>query len=317
MKGKNTLKEIIRQDFKGVVKSDKISWYYGPEGEEERPIGKPDDYLPIRDNYDSLRSFMSVMLDKGRVYYGIGHWNQDGETDCADYLTWLYQHSQDDLFKKNFECSVTCLLKEEADKRRVSYKDVERESLNEAVEHKKEMLFSLYKTNSLPYAIKQILNTWNGAKKRYNDHEVYKNGRNFWIIQEKNFNNPLDIELAEKVYHELENAKWNFDKLSESTINDLISLEMKNNPRKTDNINLKLREQYSRLIGLTGIIRDVRGQVKDAMDEWYPVLEIIANNEEIKNLPDVVFYFSNVNVYDYIIETLNLIEGKNGKNTKK
>ena len=68
---------------------------------------------------------------------------------------------------------------------------------------------------------------------------------------------------------------------------------------------------------MTGIIRDVRGQVKDAMDEWYPVLEIIANNEEIKNLPDVVFYFSNVNVYDYIIETLNLIEGKNGKNTKK
>src|SRR4030042_7184366 len=46
-----------------------LVWYDGREGYmPEVPIGNPEDYLIIRDDYDALKGFVAKTLDKGKVH---------------------------------------------------------------------------------------------------------------------------------------------------------------------------------------------------------------------------------------------------------
>ena len=114
--------EVVLQDFDvkpndfDLTLENGIVWFYGPEGPEDKPIGDPKDYLEIRDDYIKLKEFLGKILDKGRVYYGTSHWNQDGETNCAEYANWLYLHCKNENFKRNFERATIELLKTELKK---------------------------------------------------------------------------------------------------------------------------------------------------------------------------------------------------------
>ncbi len=117
--------EIILQDFDKEKDMDSrslengITWFWGEGGsscmyhgggETCKSIGHPEDYLGIRDDYKNLKEFLGKLLDKGRLYYGTPRWDQDGETNCADYAIWLYRHCKYDSFKRNFEKATIELL---------------------------------------------------------------------------------------------------------------------------------------------------------------------------------------------------------------
>jgi len=118
--------EKKREEFKKLIKIDKtdnhsykkdgIAWFSGREykdGNEVNFMGTPKDYIEIREDFDKTKDFLGNLLDKGRVYYGTPYWNQEYETDTAKYASWLYLHSDNETFKKNFERAVVEMLNEE------------------------------------------------------------------------------------------------------------------------------------------------------------------------------------------------------------
>ena len=98
-----------------------LVWYDGREGYmPEVPIGKPEDYLSIRDDYIALKNFIGRTLDKGKVHAGGGtHGDSSRETNCADYITWLYKNNSNKEFKDAFETGVFALLEDSFKKKYV------------------------------------------------------------------------------------------------------------------------------------------------------------------------------------------------------
>ncbi|HCW32112.1 MAG: hypothetical protein UT36_C0002G0008 [Candidatus Peregrinibacteria bacterium GW2011_GWF2_39_17] len=94
-------------------------WYDGREGfMSENPIGKPEDYLEIRDDQKALRNFVGKILDRGRVHAGGGtRGDIPRETNCADYVTWLHKYNDNQAFRINLELAVFELLGEEFDRK--------------------------------------------------------------------------------------------------------------------------------------------------------------------------------------------------------
>ena len=92
-----------------------LVWWGGKEGfMPEIPIGKPEDYVPIREDYSALKSFIERTLDRGRVHAGGGtHGDSSRETNCAEYVAWMYNNSENKIFKRNVERAVNELLVEE------------------------------------------------------------------------------------------------------------------------------------------------------------------------------------------------------------
>ena len=93
---------------------DKVVWWDGREGfMPENPIGNPEDYLGIRDDYEALKTFIATTLDRGKVHAGGGtHGDSSRETNCADYISWLHQNNQNQDFRRDVERATTELLTE-------------------------------------------------------------------------------------------------------------------------------------------------------------------------------------------------------------
>lgn len=93
---------------------DKLVWWDGREGfMPEKPIGNPDNYLVIRDDYQALKSFIASTVDRGKVHAGGGtHGDTSRETNCADYISWLHQNNQNQDFRRTVERATTELLAE-------------------------------------------------------------------------------------------------------------------------------------------------------------------------------------------------------------
>ena len=96
-----------------VYEEQKLAWWGGGEGAERAPIGKPDDYILIRDSPEQLRAFLHSLLGRGALYYGTSYWNMDGEDDTSDYAIWLHRNSQNRGFRRMFERTVIDLVVEE------------------------------------------------------------------------------------------------------------------------------------------------------------------------------------------------------------
>ncbi len=95
-----------------------LVWFGDREGfMPEIPIGYPQDYLPIRDNYDALKAFIDTNLDKGRVHAGGGtHGDTSRETNYADYIAWLHRANSNQAFRRSHEKATTELLGEAFDR---------------------------------------------------------------------------------------------------------------------------------------------------------------------------------------------------------
>ncbi|MEK6916353.1 MAG: hypothetical protein AABW92_01290 [Nanoarchaeota archaeon] len=94
---------------------ERFVWWDGREGfMPENPIGNPEDYLSIRDDYSALKSFIATTLDRGKVHAGGGtHGDTSHETNCADYISWLHQNNGNKGFRRNVERATVELLAEE------------------------------------------------------------------------------------------------------------------------------------------------------------------------------------------------------------
>src|SRR3989344_3691023 len=92
-----------------------LVWYDGAEGfMPEVPIGRPQDYILIRDNFDALKDFVAKTLDRGRLRAGGGtHADTSRETNPAEYIAWMYVHSQYQPFKRDVEKATLELLRDE------------------------------------------------------------------------------------------------------------------------------------------------------------------------------------------------------------
>lgn len=102
--------------------SNGIAWYGEGEGSREEPIGKPEDYLEIRDDFAALQGFIGRTLDRGRIFRGVGgHAPTEDETNTADYIKWLHKYSENPEFKGNLEKAVVGLLEDELSRDFVPY----------------------------------------------------------------------------------------------------------------------------------------------------------------------------------------------------
>ncbi len=92
-----------------------LVWYDGAEGfMPEVPIGKPEDYIPIRDNFDAVKQFIAKTLDRGRLRAGGGtHGDTSRETNTAEYIAWMHRASQYQPFRANTEVATVQLLQDE------------------------------------------------------------------------------------------------------------------------------------------------------------------------------------------------------------
>ncbi len=101
-----------------------LVWYNGREGVNMTPIGQPQDYLKIRDNFRNVKTFLAELLDRGRLEYGDSK-GPYGEINTADYAIWMYSNSQHQPFRRNTERAVAELLRNELEK---NFKHLNRES---------------------------------------------------------------------------------------------------------------------------------------------------------------------------------------------
>lgn len=101
-----------------AIHTPDLFWYGG----EKSPlltlelIGRPKDYLTIRDDPQALKKFLADTLDQGRqeVGYSGGHGGSYPETvNFSDYLIWLYRNSKYRPFRASFRETATTLLEEE------------------------------------------------------------------------------------------------------------------------------------------------------------------------------------------------------------
>ena len=90
-----------------------LIWWGGVEGHDHQPIASPTDYTEIRDERRGVEDFVERILDRGKIYFGTSYWNQDGETNTAEYVAWLYRNCEYTPFKRNLEEAVISLLKRE------------------------------------------------------------------------------------------------------------------------------------------------------------------------------------------------------------
>ncbi len=99
-----------------------LVWFGEGEGAEETPIGSPADYLEVINDAVKLTDFVGRTLDRGRIFRGVGgHASTEGETNPADYISWLHRHSENADFRRTLEGIVVDLLKGELDREFAPY----------------------------------------------------------------------------------------------------------------------------------------------------------------------------------------------------
>ena len=103
----------------GACYPNGLVWFGGKENTDQlrnQPMGHPGEYLKMRDDTEATGEFIGKLLDRGKLYYGTSHWNQDGETATSEYVVWLYRHCEYEPFKRNVEKSVITLLEAELER---------------------------------------------------------------------------------------------------------------------------------------------------------------------------------------------------------
>jgi hypothetical protein len=309
-----------------------VAWFYGEVGNHPvKSIASPYDYLKIKDDPQGLEKFIINLLDQGRIYWGTSYWNQDGQTNPADYIVWLHKKCENDNFVDMLEYTIVNLLVRELDKdfEPLDYKSgmqkaledfqrydgsniddyinkmFQRDNTNSALSRlgisrepiaKEDNIFQEYfleevKKTERPITLKEVLDLYAGTKKDLK--KSYHNG-NFKDELRPHFDETSD-EFKTKLqgYHLNKKARLHALEKFQPQFNRLVGL--------VDSINgigsCSGRIKFNRKLKLGPLYDPLIKKVKQGFFEGAPKLLY----------PNVNYYFSEVDLYGSLINTLSVV----------
>ncbi len=294
-----------------VLYKEGLAWFGEGEGCDEKPIGKPEDYIGVRDDYQKLKDFLANLLKRGRIYKGInGVGDTSGETNTADYVIWMYKYSQNEKFKRNVERAVVELLSKEL-AREFAPLDIETElrkleadyqppwfhpvgGLNDAlsrvglqyeVESEDDRKFKAYFIQEMekterPITKDEYIRGFGGAEEdKIRDYETGEPAKRY------------------KVCHYEETSPEFKAALKEGYIRK---------QAKTAAVR-KFTPQFNTLVGLLDVVINL-GKQDNGFATIYEILEQKARQGYFKDAPDLIYNFSAVNIYNYVLFALTALQ---------
>jgi hypothetical protein len=263
---------------------DRIVWWDGREGfMPENPIGNPEDYLGIRDDYEALKSFIASTVDKGKVHAGGGtHGDTSRETNCADYISWLHQNNQNQDFKRNVERATTELLAEAFDSDFTPY------SFEEALRKATEDFETGYNKGDITKLfIDQDIGT---TRWRYGiDHPN--------TPEEREFREWYDIELTPTIKTNQE--RWNEETthFAETSLEFQEAFKQRYLGRNAEKSAVRdFSPQFNRLIGLLDVASSI-GEHDEIFVELYGLLREKAEARFMADSPPIAHHYSSTDIY--------------------
>jgi hypothetical protein len=298
---------------------EKLVWWGGKEGfMPEVSIGKPGDYLPIREDYGKLKEFIGGTLDRGKVHAGGGtHGDTSRETDTSDYVVWLHRRNSNKTFKANLEKAVTEILQVEFGRK---FKPVDttpslaegRERIQRWYkgdvdnwlhsmlrnEHYESALWRLglnvnvsdedlpitqkfekeAKTTERLITLEEVLKTYGGSKESLTDSFKQGHFSNVRVLHPEEMSAGFKKELLE----------WHTQKVAFS---DAVR---------------KYSPQFNRLTGLLEVISQLGGQ--GVFKDVYAQLKQQAEHKFMIDSPPVKFDYSSIDVYRSILIALSAVQ---------
>ncbi|MBU0980328.1 MAG: hypothetical protein KJ709_05960 [Nanoarchaeota archaeon] len=293
----------------------KLVWYDGREGSmPEVPVGNPEDYVAIRDDYEALKAFLAPILDRGKVEAGMGgHGDNTRDTNLADYVIWMHTYSEHKPFRENLEKAVVELLKENFDIPRKSYEEIDQEVSAEKIERARTRDLEEYKVADMRGVIKEMMQDWNERKADPSKEleSFFKDGRNFWVIQ-KHMTEELDETAREALYQKLEDANWEYGRLETEVVDQLVDLELRSGLKyRQHDVRERYAQQHNRLLGLLDVIA-ANGKPDNGFSDSYPVLAERAREGFMKDAHDVEYSYSASNIYRSILIALASVQQGDG-----
>jgi len=293
----NGKKQIMTYNEKfgeAILYPNGIAWFAGLEG-HWKPLGKPEDYLAIKDDSGKLKDFLAKLLDRGKLYYGTAYWNQDGETNTSDYVIWLHSHCENNEFKKNLENAVIELLREELNRKfePLNYEEGMKLALDFFQKFDKgdiDKLGQMFNTDRVPGAISRAGLSYpetaeDEKMKKEFEKEMKKtlrtitHGRTYKAVNFK----AASPEFKEKF------KKWHLDKRAkENTVN-------------------KFTPQFNRIIGLFDIVSNL-GKKNKEFRKAAGLLEEKAKQGFFKDAPNLQYNFSGANIYNHLLWALKSVQ---------
>lgn len=270
---------------------DKDAPYHG------KPIGTPEDYLKIRDNYDALINFVAKTLDRGRIDTSTdGHGGGPDETNPADYINFLHTASSNPVFKENLETAVIQLFNEEIERnfQPYPYKQERRKAENhfKKVEGGKiGTRFSyMYGNDDLHMAIwrlglDDVTDPVGLGMKAFAEKELGKTER------------PIIKGSPYKRVHLSETSQ----KFKKALLNYDLDREAYKNAGK------KFAPQFKRLVGLLDVIIH-QGSPKNGFSDLYEVLKNKAEQGIFSDIPNFEMGISEINLRNHILLALSGIQ---------
>ena len=297
-----------------------LVWYDGAEGfMPEVPIGKPEDYIPIRDNFDALKEFIAKTLDRGRLRAGGGtHGDTSRDTNTAEYVAWIYVNSQYPLFRGNGERATVELLRDEL---RREFKPI---NLEPALREEEQRYTRYYKGDFnefiRTFLSRDQLSTalWRlGLDSAYSPKDLRI--KNEFVIEVKKTERPITLDevlgkyggTQESLREMYQNGR--FKDVVEAhflEIPDELKTRMKDWHIRNQAQKAAVREfapQFNRLVGLLDVVSYV-GKPDNGFVEAYGDLAQRAREGFMRDAPTLQYEFSGANIYHSILLALSKIQ---------
>jgi len=303
--------EIDRLESDVLIYPKGVVWYQGMED-----IGDPKDYAGIREDPEELKRFLGKLLDKGRISED---WGMAGinELNPADYAVWIYQFSENQIFRRNFERVASEMLKEEFEKQRPSFATIKEKVVQETMERLRNQDLKTHRTEG-DY-IQNLVKEW-GEKAREPSSKpegFFEDPHNFWLWSKREAGDSITPEEREQLVIEIGEIEWNPERISRGLIQRLIPLNNRRREyraRKHFDINIESQEEYNRFIGTIDIVRLLaeRREKSPMVSKGHKILS--EYKDDITLGEDNVFdyYSSKVNLPTLVLRTLSCTQQQDG-----
>jgi hypothetical protein len=309
-------KGIDRLESDILVRPDGVVWFDGST-DIWGNVADPQDYVPIREDYEKLKQFLGKILDGGRISTGNTKSGID-EVNPADYAVWMYQFSENPTFRQNFERAAVEILTEEFGRERPSLSDVEEAVVQETMERLRSQDLESHET---PEAyVRNLVQEWgeNARDPPSGVKRFYGNPKNFWLWSRESTGGSVKVKEREELATELTEIDWSPEKISGEVMQRLLSVYgrgVEHRSRKDNhNIDNAVQGEYNRLIGSIDIVRLLAERQEDSaiVTQGHNILN--GHRDDTTLGEDRVFdnYSSIVNLPDLVLETLAYSQPKDG-----
>ncbi|MEK7529029.1 MAG: hypothetical protein AAB592_04640 [Patescibacteria group bacterium] len=287
-------------------------WYDGREGfMPEVPIGKPDDYLEIRDDYEALKGFVARALDRGRVHAGGGtHGDSSRETNCADYVTWLHRHNENQTFRQNLERAVFELLGQEFDREFVPL-DVDSEIAREEGVYRPPFFHAVGDINDALYRVGLKHNVQGEEDKKFRDVFVEEMNKTERPITKEEYVAGFAGSEKDKI-RQFETGEFareykvvHFEETSpefQAALKDFLVRK-----KAMEAAVRNFSPQFNRLIGLLDVVSSV-GEHDSKFAEVYALLKQKAEERFMMDSPAIAHHYSATDVYRSVLIALSSVQ---------